>query len=191
MPRYRLHTCDLPCEPCYVKCEALLFTVAFSSLQDAQAENAGQSLCSERRLKVHVGARPAPPPPPPPNTQQKNHPKNTKKNKTNTKNKRSKAHSNTKLVKPFFFQSTRTYTECCVFFLIYFFLTFKLRVQPTQPQPLCWKSVRSRTFSCLCCKILLLRNVTGFSVMMCSLFDKCTLLVAFAAYLCNHLFMLL
>ena len=104
---------------------------------------------------------------------------------------RSTAHSNTTMGKPFFFQSTRTYTECCVFFLIYFFLTFKLRVQPTQPQPLCWKSVHSRTFSCLCCKILLLRNVTGFSVMMCSLFDKCTLLVAFAAYLCNHLFMLL
>lgn len=34
--------------------EAHLFTVVFSSFQDAQAENAGQSFWAERRLKLHL-----------------------------------------------------------------------------------------------------------------------------------------
>lgn len=34
--------------------EALLFIVVLSSFQDAQAENAGQSVWAERRLKLHL-----------------------------------------------------------------------------------------------------------------------------------------
>lgn len=40
-------------------------------------------------------------------------------------------------------------------------------------------------------QILLLKNVTGFLCDDVLTFFKCTLSVAFAAYLCNHLFMLL
>lgn len=64
----------------------------------------------------------------------------------------------------------------------------RLPVQPTQPHPQCWRSA---------CSLLCLSTNSAAEKcyrLFCDdvlTFDKHTLSVAFAAYLCNHLFMLL
>lgn len=107
--------------------------------KDAQAENAGHSFWSERCLKVH-GVTPLPPRRPHPSCA---------------------SSIPTYIAKDQQHTATQQWESLCkapglilnaAFFLIFFFLTLKLPVQPTQPQPLCWKSFCSRTFSCLCRK---------------------------------------